>query len=91
MSPKRVTFLMLLAFVSGIQCKNIEENSENIYASSVRDCKTDYSTSCFKLDIANFVERISKVNDVKLLKGLSLVKDSDSNDTNTADIVAGTL
>lgn len=84
MALAKVSCLLFLALIVRTQCKSVEEIS-----SSVRDCKNDYSTSCFKLDIANFVERFAKVNDVKLLKGISLVKDEDSNDTSTADIVAG--
>lgn len=91
MNSVKVSFIFLVASVlGGIYGKSLEENSDSIYASSVRDCKNDYSTNCFKLDIANFVERIGKVSDVKLIKGISLIKDQDSNDTSTADIVAGT-
>lgn len=85
----KITCLVFLTLVAKISGKSIEDTSENVYSSSLRDCKNDYSTSCFKLDIANFVEKIAKVNDFKLLKGISLVKDEDSNDTSTADIVAG--
>lgn len=52
----------------------------------LRDCKNEYSVMCFKVDIVNFVEKISKIDDVKLFNGLAIVKDKNFSDSSSASV-----
>jgi len=54
---------------------------------ALRDCKKEYSVMCFKVDIASYVDKFSKIDDINLFGGLSVVKDENANDTSlVADI-----
>lgn len=81
--------LILISTLATVCFGKATESSDK-KVTGLRDCKNEYSVMCFKVDIANFVEKISKVDDVNLIGGLSIVKDNNYNDT-SATIVAGKL
>ncbi|XP_058839456.1 uncharacterized protein LOC131694930 [Topomyia yanbarensis] len=55
---------------------------------SKKICINKYSVTCLKLEIVSFLERISDQSEYNLMSGVSVVRDSDSNVTKTAEIIA---
>lgn len=84
--------LLLISSIASLSFGKATDPSENKVNAftGLRDCKNEYSVMCFKVDIANFVEKISKVDDMSILNGLNIVKDSTYNDSSSA-IVAGKI
>lgn len=84
-------FLSSLYGVFSIENKEYLNNNtntkENIFA--LKECKNEYSELCFKIDIINLIEKISKTNEIKILQSLSIVKENLFNDTNSEDMVSG--
>jgi hypothetical protein len=53
-----------------------------------RDCSKSYTTTCMKLDLVSWVERLSEDDNYQVMPGVSLVREADSARSNTADLVA---
>lgn len=53
------------------------------------DCDGSYSLQCFKKDVVAYIEKMSSVDEVTIMPGMSVVKDESANTTKTAEIVAG--
>lgn len=54
-----------------------------------KDCASTYSSTCLKLDIVNWVEKLNEEDDYALLPGVSLVREGNTSaKANTAEIVA---
>ncbi|KAF5290251.1 hypothetical protein FQA39_LY14805 [Lamprigera yunnana] len=53
-----------------------------------RDCSNSYTTTCLKLDIVSWVDKLNEEDDYNVLPGLSVVRENDSARANTADLVA---
>lgn len=53
------------------------------------DCDGSYSLSCFKKDVVSYIEKLSDLEEVKILPGMTVVKDDSVNITKTPEIVAG--
>lgn len=54
-----------------------------------KDCASTYSSTCLKLDIVNWVEKLNEQDNFNLLPGVSLVREANASaKASTADIVA---
>lgn len=53
------------------------------------DCDGSYSLACFKKDVVSYIEKLSNLDEINILPGMSVVKDESANVTKTADMVAG--
>lgn len=53
----------------------------------VSNCHKSYSLSCFKLDCVNFLENLSKREDLAILPGVSLVKQNEAVEPPIAEVV----
>lgn len=77
--------------VSADRSGNVRPDPEVIKRAFTRDCDTGYSLKCLKLDAVSFIEKMAETEEYSLLPGVSVVKDKNSNESKTADIVAGEL
>ncbi|RZC40687.1 DUF1676 domain containing protein [Asbolus verrucosus] len=53
-----------------------------------RDCANSYTSTCLKLDIVSWVDKLNEDDDVNLIPGVSVVRENSTARSNTADIVA---
>lgn len=53
------------------------------------ECDASYSLACFKKDIVSYIEKLSSLDEVNILPGMTVVKDESANVTKTSEIVAG--
>ncbi|KAK5644793.1 hypothetical protein RI129_006093 [Pyrocoelia pectoralis] len=53
-----------------------------------RDCSNAYTTTCLKLDIVSWVDKLNEDDDYSVFPGISVVRENGSARANTADIVA---
>ncbi|XP_058839444.1 uncharacterized protein LOC131694922 [Topomyia yanbarensis] len=67
---------------------SIERKLKIYRRSMAKICINKYSVTCLKLEIVSFLERISDQSEYNLMSGVSVVRDSDSNVTKTAEIIA---
>lgn len=68
---------------------NVNNNSRTDFKRSLsRDCSKSYTTTCMKLDLVSWVERLSEEDNFQVMPGVSLVREADSARSNTADLVA---
>lgn len=88
------SFLLFFTYVNGeieqhSSRQSIEappsENKETIKA---KDCMKSYSSTCLKLDMVAFLDKISEQKSLGILPGVSVVKENNSNDIPTSEIVA---
>lgn len=63
-------------------------NRADFKRSLQRDCSKSYTTTCMKLDLVSWVERLSEDDNYQVLPGISLVREGESGRANTADLVA---
>lgn len=53
------------------------------------DCDGSYSLACFKKDVVSYIEKLSSLDEINILPGMTVVKDESVNITKTSEIVAG--
>ncbi|CAG9860644.1 unnamed protein product [Phyllotreta striolata] len=53
-----------------------------------RDCGTTYTTTCLKLDIVSWVDKLNEEENYSVLPGVSVIKEDNGDKSNTADMVA---
>lgn len=53
------------------------------------ECEGSYSVACFKKDIVHYIEKMSSLDEVNILPGMTVVKDESANVTKTSEMVAG--
>ncbi|XP_012255480.2 uncharacterized protein LOC105685703 [Athalia rosae] len=68
--------------------QSIEESPETLASSLNKDCNKSYSATCLKLDVVSFVDKLSETEDLGILPGVSLVKENDSKDVPSSEVVA---
>lgn len=56
--------------------------------SFARDCANSYSTTCLKLDIVSWVDKLNENDDYSVVPGVTVVREDGSARSNTADMVA---
>lgn len=53
------------------------------------ECKKDKSWMCLKLELMNFIEKFSEEEELKIVPGMSLVRDFNVTQHSISDIIAG--
>ena len=85
-------FCVALAFLGPVASDNaIQKPSDKseLKKTLSRDCSSSYTSTCLKLDIVSWVDKLNEQEDYNVLPGVSLVReDGNSSRPNTADIVA---
>lgn len=82
--------ILCLVFLSALNLTFSAENKDSLENKfSIKECKNEYSELCFKVDMINIVEKLSKTNEINVMKSLSIVKEGLVNDTSSEEIVAG--
>ncbi|KAK2579915.1 hypothetical protein KPH14_007595 [Odynerus spinipes] len=66
----------------------VEESPETLSSTLNKDCGKSYSTTCLKLDVVSFLDRLSEQEDLGILPGVSVVKENASSDVSSAEVVA---
>lgn len=56
-----------------------------------RDCDVGYSVKCLKLDIVSYIEKMSNKEEFNVLPGVSVIREANSNENKTSEIVSGNL
>ncbi|KAK9879982.1 hypothetical protein WA026_008491 [Henosepilachna vigintioctopunctata] len=77
---------LVLCFVLSIFVSVRTEDDVKIDRIS-QDCNNSYSMTCLKLNLVNFVDKMNEQESYSIIPGVSLVRESTSNQVNTADIV----
>ncbi|XP_043497055.1 uncharacterized protein LOC122520832 [Polistes fuscatus] len=88
-----LVILLLLGCVRGeIERRSsrqmVEESPETLSSSLSKDCGKSYSTTCLKLDVVSFLDRLWEQDELGLLPGLSVVKENVTDDLPATEIVA---
>ncbi|XP_011505146.1 PREDICTED: uncharacterized protein LOC105367969 [Ceratosolen solmsi marchali] len=72
--------------------QSIEQNTSGSSFASIenwkKDCSKVYSSTCLKLDVVSFVDRLSEQDDLGILPGVSVVKQNSSVTIPVSDVVA---
>lgn len=55
------------------------------------ECDASYSLACFKKDIVSYIEKLSNLDEVHIMSGMTVVKDESANVTKTSQIVSGRI
>ncbi|KAL1494636.1 hypothetical protein ABEB36_010205 [Hypothenemus hampei] len=76
--------VILLTATTGLS----EEIKSEFKKSFSKNCDTAYTLTCLKLDIVSWVEKLNEEDNYNLLPGISIVKENETFNLNTADIVA---
>ncbi|EFA10437.1 uncharacterized protein LOC660796 [Tribolium castaneum] len=86
MTPLR-SVLILVVFIAGARS---EKSDKSEYKKSLsRDCANSYSTTCLKLDIVSWVDKLNEQDNYSVLPGVSVIRENPNiTRPNTADIVA---
>lgn len=58
---------------------------------SFEECHNSFSWFCLKAKFVRLLENITAQQEFRLIKGITLVKDPDANETKTADLMAGKI
>nr|KAF7434931.1 hypothetical protein H0235_003122 [Vespula pensylvanica] len=66
----------------------VEESPETLSSTLSKDCGKSYSTTCLKLDVVSFLDRLSEQEDLGILPGVSVVKENASADVSASEVVA---
>lgn len=66
----------------------VEESPETLSSTLSKDCGKSYSTTCLKLDVVSFLDRLSEQDDLGILPGVSVVKENASIDVSASEVVA---
>ncbi|XP_017770591.1 PREDICTED: uncharacterized protein LOC108558254 [Nicrophorus vespilloides] len=83
-----VTAVVLgLSLVSAEETTTKSDRSETKRAFA-RDCASTYSTTCLKLDIVSWIDKLNENDDYSVIPGVSVVRENGSARANTADMVA---
>ncbi|XP_044268618.1 uncharacterized protein LOC123013848 [Tribolium madens] len=87
MSPLR-SLPILVVFITIARGEKISDKSEHKKSIS-RDCANSYTTTCLKLDIVSWVDKLNEQDDYSVLPGVSVIRENpNGTNPNTADIVA---
>lgn len=87
----KIEFLFLAVFCCFCRSASIEYNQINHTASRetrVKNCENSYTTTCLKLDLVSWVDKLSEEETFNVLPGVSVVRENSSERQSTADIVA---
>ncbi|KAB0794909.1 hypothetical protein PPYR_11748 [Photinus pyralis] len=79
--------LVVLNYVTADNATPTPDRSE-FKKSLSRDCSNAYTTTCLKLDIVSWVDKLNEDDDYSVFPGISVVRENGSARANTADIVA---
>ncbi|KAL2720127.1 hypothetical protein V1478_010393, partial [Vespula squamosa] len=87
-----VTLLLLGCVSAEIERRTsrqmVEESPETLSSTLSKDCGKSYSTTCLKLDVVSFLDRLSEQEDLGILPGVSVVKENASTDVSASEVVA---
>ncbi|XP_068898517.1 uncharacterized protein [Tenebrio molitor] len=78
-------FLLKSALTSENAAKSSDRS--DLKKSLARDCATSYTSTCLKLDIVSWVDKLNEEDNYNVLPGVSVVRENGTH-PNTADIVA---
>ena len=85
-------FLVSVVLVSACSLISAGVTTEEVFGRGFgMECEGSYSLSCFKKDIVSYIEKLSSLDEVNILPGMTVVKDETANVTKTSQIVAGKL
>ncbi|XP_022918448.1 uncharacterized protein [Onthophagus taurus] len=80
MARRQFVFVLVLASVLAVGfCDEDQQpkgERENYKRSLDKECASSYSITCFKLDVVNWVEKLNNQEDLNVLPGVSLVRES---------------
>lgn len=77
--------LCQLGFIVVADEVNATSNSARAFS---RDCSKSYSTTCMKLDVVSFVEKLSETENYSILPGVSMIREKDAVVPKTSEMVA---
>lgn len=86
---KSVVFFSLVLVSSCSLISGGVTPSEDMARGFGLECEGSYSLACFKKDIVHYIEKISSLDEVNILPGMTVVKDESANVTKTSEMVAG--
>ncbi|KAK9879983.1 hypothetical protein WA026_008492 [Henosepilachna vigintioctopunctata] len=89
MCSKRIVIFIcsVVLIAEGHDEQIVSDHGENKKILS-KDCEKTYTTSCLKLDLVSWVDKLNENEEVKLSPGVSVVRENGTKQLNTADIVA---
>ncbi|XP_066582265.1 uncharacterized protein [Prorops nasuta] len=97
-SSNRGRCLLMLSLVLAIGCTNaeigrtsrqmVEDTPEKIAPTFNKDCNKSYSSTCLKLDVVSFLDKLSEQDNIGILPGVSVVKENGSANVPAKDVVA---
>ncbi|CAG9817458.1 unnamed protein product [Phaedon cochleariae] len=68
--------------------ENISSDRSQYGRALARDCDKIYSTTCLKLDVISWVDKLSEAENYTVIPGVSIVRENATRAPNTAEIVA---
>lgn len=81
-----LVFLAVLCFSSDVLTEDVNVNGQS--RSDERDCANSYTTTCLKLDLVSWVDKLNEEDSYSVFPGVSVERENASARLNTADIVA---
>lgn len=88
MFSKIIFIFALLCFSTCRSQEEIKTNSQVKSESNGRDCANSYTTTCLKLDLVSWVDKLNEEENYSVLPGVSVIRENATARLNTADIVA---
>ncbi|CAH1154262.1 unnamed protein product [Phaedon cochleariae] len=84
-----VTVTVLISSTASEDQKPIVISDRSDYKRSIaKDCDKSYSTTCLKLDIVSWVDKLNEDDNYSIFRGVTIVRDNATARSSTADIVA---
>ncbi|KAF5286537.1 hypothetical protein FQR65_LT12541 [Abscondita terminalis] len=83
-------FVFMVVFINDIIAENVTPTPDrsDFKKSLSRDCSNSYTTTCFKLDIVSWVDKLNEEDNYNVIPGVSVVRENGSARANTAELVA---
>lgn len=81
-------FIALLYLSSCSFQEEIKINSQIKSENNERDCANSYTTTCLKLDLVSWVDKLNEEDNYSVFPGVSVIRENATARLNTADIVA---
>ncbi|CAG9817460.1 unnamed protein product [Phaedon cochleariae] len=86
-SKNALTFFLVLTSSFIVKCDD-EKPEPKPKKSLARDCASTYSSTCLKLDIVSWVDKLNEQDSYSVLPGVSVIRENTSARANTAEMVA---
>lgn len=93
-SPQLVLIVTLI--LGSVNCEieqrasrqSIDDAPKTLEETMSKDCIKSYSATCLKLDVVSFVDKLSEQKDIGILPGVSVIKETLSDDVPASELVA---